>query len=164
MKRILTIAAASLAAFCVVAVAADPAAAMALIHVDPTLGLALVGLGSLTETGHAGGFIMSEANGHRSRENVTLVSGQVVKAGEVLGIITSGGKYATYDNQASDGTQAAKAVSINDADASDGDIEIAVIARDAEVNGNELVFSGNSSPTDNTAGEADLLAVGIIVR
>lgn len=119
---------------------------------------------TFTETGHAGGFLMSEAAGQRSRENVTLASGQVVKAGEVLGKITSGGKYATYDNQASDGTQAAKAISLNDADATDGDLEIAVIARDAEVNGNELVYSGVSSPTDDAAGVADLLAVGIIVR
>lgn len=119
---------------------------------------------TFTETGHAGGFIMSEANGHRSRENVTLVSGQVVKAGEVLGIISAGGKYATYDNQAGNGTETAKAVSINDADATDGDLEIAVIRRDAEVNGNELVFSGAASPTDDAAGVADLLAQGIIVR
>lgn len=117
-----------------------------------------------TEVGHAAGFIISEANGNRSRDNVTLVSGQVVAAGEVLGIITSGGKYATYDNQASDGTQTAKAVSINAVDASAGDTVIAVISRSAEVNTDELVFSGTSSPTDNAAGVVDLALVGIIAR
>lgn len=117
----------------------------------------------LTETGHAGGFILSEANGQRSRDNVTLKSGQVVKAGQVLGIQTSGGKYAKYDNDASDGTQAAVAISINDADASAGDLEIAVISRDAEVNGHELVYL-DTSPSDATAAIADLKALGIIVR
>lgn len=119
---------------------------------------------TLTETGHAGGFILSEAPGQRSRENVTLASGQVVKAGEVLGIITSGGKYASHDNNASDGTQAAKAISINDVDATDGDTPIAVIRRDAEVNGYELVFGDFSPAVVRSAVDADLLAVGIIVR
>lgn len=118
---------------------------------------------TLTETGHAAGFILSEAMGQRSRENVTLVSGAVVLAGQVLGIITATGKYDKYDNQDSDGTEAAKAISINDADATDGDITIAVIARDAEVNGDELVYL-TASPTDETAAATDLLAQGIIVR
>lgn len=117
-----------------------------------------------TETGHAGGFIMSEANGKLSRENVTLAEGQVVKAGEILGVVTSGGKSATWDNNASDGTQAAKAISINDADASDGDLEIAVISRDAEVNGNELVIGDTSPATTIEDARADLLALGIVIR
>jgi len=47
---------------------------------------------ALTETTHAGGFIISEANGNRSRENGTLNSGQNCVAGEVLGrIMTAAG-------------------------------------------------------------------------
>lgn len=40
---------------------------------------------SLTETSHAGGFILSEANGDMSRESGTLNSGQNLAAGTVLG-------------------------------------------------------------------------------
>lgn len=119
---------------------------------------------SIVEYGHAGGFIMTEANGKRSRDNVTLVSGQVVKAGQVLGKITSGGKYAAHDNNAGTGIEVAKAISINDADATGGDVEIAVIARDAEVNGNELVYLVTSPPASSDAAAADLALVGIIVR
>lgn len=36
---------------------------------------------ALTETTHAGGFILSEANGHFSRENGVLNSGQDLAAG-----------------------------------------------------------------------------------
>jgi hypothetical protein len=43
---------------------------------------------SFTETTHAGGFILSEANGNKSRENGTLLSGQNLAAGAVLGRIT----------------------------------------------------------------------------
>lgn len=47
---------------------------------------------ALTETTHAGGFILSEANGNRSRENGVLNSGQNCVAGEVLGrIMTAAG-------------------------------------------------------------------------
>lgn len=47
---------------------------------------------ALTETTHAGGFIISEANGNRSRENGVLNSGQNCVAGEVLGrIMTAAG-------------------------------------------------------------------------
>lgn len=40
---------------------------------------------ALTEGRHAGGFIVSEANGHRSRSTGTLASGETVEAGQVLG-------------------------------------------------------------------------------
>lgn len=109
-----------------------------------------------TETGHAGGFILSEAAGQRSRENVTLLSGEVVKAGGVLA--ASSTKYVGFES----GT--AIAISINDADASDGDVVIAVIRRDAEVNGYELTFPDASPPIDPDTAVAGLLAQGIIVR
>ncbi len=116
-----------------------------------------------TETTHAGGFIMSEANGNRSRESVTLTSGQTLEAGAVLGKVTSGGKYVAYDNTLSDGSQAAAGILIGHGDASGGDLLVAIIARDAEVNGDELLWKA-TSPSGTTAGIADLAALGIIVR
>ncbi len=119
----------------------------------------------LVETVHACGFIISEANGNRSRDNAVLVSGQKVKAGQVLGRITSGGKLAFYDNDASDGTQAAIGISINDCDATSADQPIAILARDAEVIGAELVWETAGSPAvDQAAGKVDLAALHIIVR
>lgn len=44
-----------------------------------------------TETRHAAEFVLSEANGMRSRDNITIVSGAgVVRAGTVVGKITAG--------------------------------------------------------------------------
>ncbi len=43
---------------------------------------------ALTETTHAGGHILSESDGNRSREDGTLASGQDLAAGAVLGRIT----------------------------------------------------------------------------
>lgn len=45
---------------------------------------------TLTESLHAGGFIASEANGFLSRKAITILSGQNLAAGAVLGCITIG--------------------------------------------------------------------------
>lgn len=117
-----------------------------------------------TETTHAGGFIISEANGNRSRQNVTLTSGQDLEDGAVLGKVTSGGKYVEYDNNASDGSQAAAGILIGKGDATAGDLAVAIINCDAEVNGEELLWSDSSPDTHEAAGVVDLLALGIKVR
>jgi hypothetical protein len=44
-----------------------------------------------TEVLHAAGFILSEANGQRSRDSGTLISGQTLNPGTVLGRITVAG-------------------------------------------------------------------------
>ena len=121
-------------------------------------------MATLTEDFHAGAFIVSEANGHRSRESVTIASGQNLKAGAVLGKITASGKYAAYDNAATDGTETAAAVLWDAVDASGGDKPGAIIARDAEVATAALVFAAGQDSTAQTAALADLKAVGIIAR
>jgi Bacteriophage lambda head decoration protein D len=119
---------------------------------------------TLTEKLHAGGFLISEADGKLSRDNVTLVSGQNLVAGTVLGKISASGKYAAYDDQASDGTQTAVAILYEASDASGGDLVVCAITRSAEVNGNELTWP-TGSPADITAGVADLAGTPqIIVR
>ena len=118
-----------------------------------------------TERIGAGGFIVSEANGDRSRAEVTVASSATygdVKAGSVLGKITASGKYGLYDNALSDGTEAAAAIAITDCDATGADAKVAVIVRDAVVNQSELSWYDKTN--DETAGAADLLALEIICR
>jgi len=50
----------------------------------------VLALATLTEGQHAGEFILGEAPGTRSRENVTVLSGQNLKAGAVVGRVTKG--------------------------------------------------------------------------
>ncbi len=116
-----------------------------------------------TEGKHAGGFLLSEAGGKRSREKITVASGQDLVAGQVVGKLTSGGKYVAVDQALSDGSQTAIGVLWDNVDATDGDVEATIIARDAEVNGNELTYSGQS-PTEVATCITELAAVGIIVR
>lgn len=111
-----------------------------------------------TEGVHAGEFLLSEANGTRSREEVTLAATTgILPAGQLLGIVTASGEYAPYTPAASDGTETVAAVLWAPAGISASPQRSVGIVRDAEVARALLVGL-------DTAGEADLLARGIIVR
>lgn len=122
-----------------------------------------------TEGRHAAEFVLSEAEGNRSRDTVTLHGGFTgatsLKAGTVLGKITSGGKYAASAASGSDGSQTAVAVLLYPADISTGDVQAAIISRDAEVNGDCLEYEATvDQDSEKTAKATQLAAVGIIVR
>jgi hypothetical protein len=103
-------------------------------------------------------FILSEAPGERSRDNVTvIVAGSVIKSGTVLGKVTASGKYKPYSNVAADGSEVAAGVLYRATDAVTGDVKSVILNKDAEFNRFELTGL-------DTAGEADLLALGIKVR
>jgi hypothetical protein len=124
---------------------------------------------TVTEGRHAAEFVLSEAEGTRSRDKVTLEGGftdaQKLKPGTVLGKITSGGKYVASPASGSDGSQTAVAVLLDWADIVDGDVEAAVISRDAEVNGDCLEYESTVDTDNEKAAKAtQLAAVGIIVR
>jgi hypothetical protein len=120
----------------------------------------------LTESRHPGEFLMSEANGQRSRETITIASGAgVIAPGSVLGKITASGKYLVSAIGAVDGSQTAAAVSLYGCDATSADQKIAAIVRDAEVNGNILTWHADrDQAAERAAAKADLAVVGIIVR
>lgn len=46
---------------------------------------------TITETAHSSGFLLTEASGHRARDNGVLITGQNLGAGTVLGQISVGG-------------------------------------------------------------------------
>lgn len=126
---------------------------------------------TMTEGFYPGHFIVSEANGFRSRDVVTFLSNGTTEvtyqAGTVLALVTASGKYTTYDNVGTDGTEAAKAILYDTVVVpATGDKKVVIIARDAEVNAAELQYDAGIAdlPTAKTAAQADLLAAGIIFR
>lgn len=119
---------------------------------------------TFTEDLHAGAFIVSEGNGKISREVVTIASGQNLKAGAVLGKITASGKYAEYDNTATDGTETAAGVLFDAVDASSADAEGVALVRLAEVAKAGLVWEGTQDAAAQTAAYTDLAALDIIPR
>jgi hypothetical protein len=113
---------------------------------------------TLTQGPRAAEFILSEANGQRSRENGSLLSGENLTAGTVL--MAAGTKLVKYEVDTTG--SAAIGVLIHDTDATGGDVACSYIARDAEVKREFLVGPGD---TDGDAEvEASLKLVGIIVR
>lgn len=117
-----------------------------------------------TETRHAAGFMLSEANGTRSRDTVTIVSGQNLKAGAVLGKITASGKYTEFNTANADGSQTAVAILWDAVNASGGDKAAVIVARDAEVTAAELYWFSGATNGNITTGKTGLAAVGIIAR
>jgi hypothetical protein len=118
---------------------------------------------------HTAEFILSEEEFGYSRDNVTILGGYtgagVIKAGTVLGKITSGGKYTPSPASGADGSQTAVALLLDNVDVTDGDVAAAVVTRVCQVNGNLLEYEATVDTTNEKAAKAtQLAAVGIIVR
>lgn len=78
----------------------------------------------ITEGRHTAEFMVSEANGYRSREEITILSGENLVAGAVIGKITLGSASATADaGNTGDGTMGAITVG---ADAQVGDYVLTI--------------------------------------
>lgn len=118
---------------------------------------------ALTETLHAGGFIVSEANGYRSRDEVTIDESQTLVTGQVVMLNHAGTKWVAYDDDSF--TDAAAGGILYDAvtTATGENKPATIIARDAEVDGTLLNWGGNDTG-DEDAGKVDLAALGIVIR
>ena len=121
-------------------------------------------MAALNEGKHRGEFLHSEANRTISREQVTVAQSVVLSAGTVMGMVTATSKYKILAPAATDGTQNASAILFDNVDASVADSLATIIARQAEVNGSEIVWpAGITAPQIATA-TAALAANGIRIR
>lgn len=118
------------------------------------------------EPRHPGEFLLSEAEGQRSRESVTVASGAgIIAPGTVLGRVTASGFFVPSPATGTDGSQTAVAIALYGCDATSAAQRIAVIQRDAEVMADSLVYAASVTDAPGRAAKATQLAVnGIIVR
>lgn len=115
-------------------------------------------MATATESVRSGEFLLSEGNGHISREEITVVSGAgVLSAGQVLGEITASGKYTAYAPAATDGTEVAAGILYGQVDAAIADVKGLAIMRLAEVK--EVSLTGFDA-----AAEVDFASQNIFVR
>lgn len=111
------------------------------------------------------GYIVSEANGYRSREQVVIASGSgVLKPGAVLGKITISGEFGPFDPTEDDGREVAAAVLYEGCDATIANVRRAVTARDSEVQIDALIWGAGVTTNQKTAALASLASLGIIGR
>lgn len=118
----------------------------------------------LLEGQHTGEFLVSVANGHRSFDRGTVITGQKLPAGAVIGKITASGKLTSYAPAATDGSQNVAGILHAFTDATLADQHQTVVTRSAEVNASELQWDPSLNAAAIAAGIAGLAALGIIAR
>jgi hypothetical protein len=112
----------------------------------------------VTEATRSGEFLLSEGNGHISREDITVVSGAgILNPGQVLGKVTISGKYTVYNAAATTGEEVAAAILYGRIDATSADATGLAVVRHAEIKANSLTGSDADAVVD-------LSANAIIVR
>jgi hypothetical protein len=117
-----------------------------------------------TEGRYGGEFLVSEGNGRISRETITVLSGQTLSAGAVLGKVTASGKHKVLAPAADDGSEVAAGILYGAVDASGGDAEGVAILRLAEVNAAELVWPDGIQAGEKTAALGELALLNINAR
>jgi len=126
-------------------------------------------MATLTKIQSNASFIVSESNGYRSRDDVTVTvpASTTYAAGTILGKITASGKYVRHAAGATDGSEDEAGVlyeTLVNTTVSAVDSESVSFARDAEVNGSELTYEVGADAAQITASNLALKALGIIVR
>lgn len=99
-----------------------------------------------------------------SFDNATLISGQNLTAGYVLGKITASGKLTRCAHGASDGSQTAYAILAADCDASAADVTALVLVRGAEVINSYITYSSGANAAQIAAQKASLALALIVTR
>lgn len=119
---------------------------------------------ALTEGRHAAEFVMSEAEGHRSRDNGILKSGEDLAAGTVVMWENGNPGDKLIEYVVSTGAAVA-GVLLYKTDAT-ADTYVSYMARDCEVNLKLLTYPDTdpTAGTDKAATIAGLKELGIIVR
>jgi len=110
--------------------------------------------------------IISEVHMGLSRDVVGIVASTTLKAGAVLGRVTSSGLYKEHDPAASDGSEAVNSTVVLLADVSvgSGGGTAVVTARLAEVNSGLLVWKSGMTTNQKNAAIAGLATRFIIAR
>jgi hypothetical protein len=126
-------------------------------------------MATLTKRQATASFIVSEANGYRSRDDVTVTvpADTTLSAGTVLGKITASGKFVRHAAGAADGSENEAGVlfeTIVNTTASGLDNSSVNFSRDAELNGHELTYEIGADTSQIATSDAALKALGLIVR
>lgn len=118
-----------------------------------------------TEANRIGDVLKREFDPLHNRETVTLISGQNLAVGAVLGKITASGKYTLHAAGAGDGSAVAAGVLLFDCNATAGDTKCVALARGpAVVSDAALIFAGGITAPQRATAVAALGTLGITVR
>jgi hypothetical protein len=116
------------------------------------------------ESNYLGDWLKFEADNLYSRDESTVISGQNLTTGTVVGVITASAKVTKLAPAASDGSQNAAGVLLLDVDASAADKGGVIIARHAICSDKGLAWPAGITAPQKAAAVAQLKALGILVR
>ena len=121
---------------------------------------------SIEENNRLGDLLKYEADKNYCRETMTVVEGQNLKMGTVVGVITESdkAKIVSISPEESDGSDSAFGVLLEDVDATSGDKKALVVARDAIVASDYVVFPTEASTDQKKKITTDLEKRGIVIR
>lgn len=119
----------------------------------------------LQEPFNLGDLLKYEAPNLYSRDRVTVASGQTLTLGTVLGLVTASGKVKQIDPSATDGSQYAAGVLMQDVDAHLADrTDGLMVARHAIVADHALQWPAGITLAEQQAAVLQLKALGVLVR
>ena len=121
-------------------------------------------MADFTEGRHPAEFLISEANGLRSRDVVTVASGADLEPNTVIGKITASGTVVQLAPTANNGSEIACGVLIHEAKAEKADAEVTAVVRDAEVADGLLVWPDGITGDQKATAITELANRGIIAR
>jgi hypothetical protein len=100
-----------------------------------------------------------------SRDQVTVVSGQILKLGTVIGRVSATQKIKALDPSATDGSEVAAGVVLQSIDASAAEkTNGLIVSRQAIVADHALIWPAVITTEEKTAAIAQLEAIGVLVR
>ena len=118
-----------------------------------------------TESMNLGDLLKYEAPNLYSRDRVTVVTGQTLPLGAVVGMVTATAKVKQIDPSATDGSQYAAGVLMQRCDAALAERDDGLmVARHAIVNDHALQWPTGITTAEQQAAIAQLKALGVLVR
>ena len=123
-------------------------------------------MSTMTERARDLEVVLSEANGYRSRDTITIAAGAGdLDAGTVLGQVSSSKESVPADPDAVDGSEVAASVLLYRTDASVNSAKAVALVRDAEVKKPVLIYgAGFTNDELKTTAQLQLVNIGIIAR
>ena len=119
----------------------------------------------ITETSNLADLLRYEAESRYSRERATLAAGHALTLGTVVATDTVIGKIAPFDPADTGSLNQVTGVLLNDCDATTADNPDAlVVVRHAIVVRQALIWLEAITAEQQTAAEAELTALGILIR
>jgi hypothetical protein len=114
--------------------------------------------------GPTANFIVSEANGYRSREQIVVAQGGLYRDGTILQAVAGDElKYAPFASGDEEGG-GSLAVLFQTVDARDADVRATGMVRDCELQRAMLKFAGEVSAAEREAAYAGLAAAHVVMR